>query len=154
MTDPELSRNIWNCPKLDGRKFGTFLRLCVGGPTIISNHYFPLMLMGGWVTGFLKSAHRIIIFAHTSICDFFRPSLFLCLCVLPKISKPLPRPGWRQVPHLLCKVAILAQAASVCCNGTKCPLSTACFSFSLSLCSRHFSPRRSYRRVPKFCMGF
>ena len=29
------------------------------------------------------------------------------------------------------------------------------FSFSLSsLCATNFSPRRVYRRVPKFCMGF
>ena len=41
------------------------------------------------------------------------------------------------------------------CNGTKCPLLTALFSI-LSLFSPpgYFSPRRGYRRVPKFCMGF
>ena len=40
---------------------------------------------------------------------------------------------------------------------TKCPLLTALFSlFSLLSLSPpgYFSPRRGYRRVPKFCMGF
>ena len=48
---------------------------------------------------------------------------------------------------------LLVQAVCVCCHRTKCPLLTAFFSLSSSLCLRYFSPRRGKRRVPKFCMG-
>ena len=49
----------------------------------------------------------------------------------------------------------LIRAACLRCHETKCTLLTAFFfSFFLFLCYTYFSPRRGYRRVPKFCMGF
>ena len=39
------------------------------------------------------------------------------------------------------------------CSETKCPLYLVYF-FFLSFCATYFSPRRVYRRVQKFCMGF
>ena len=47
----------------------------------------------------------------------------------------------------------LVWAACTRCHGTKCPLLTAFFLFSLFPRLGYFSPRRSYRRVSKFCMG-
>ena len=54
---------------------------------------------------------------------------------------------------------ILVRVVACAVTETKCPLLTALFSLlSLSLLSLsppgYFSPRRGYRRVPKFCMGF
>ena len=49
---------------------------------------------------------------------------------------------------------LLVRAACVRCHATKCPLLTAFFSLSLFFRGCYFSPRRSYRRVPKFSMGF
>ena len=48
---------------------------------------------------------------------------------------------------------ILVRAACVCCHGTKCSLLKALFLF-LSFGPGHFSPRRGYHRVLKFCIGF
>jgi hypothetical protein len=49
---------------------------------------------------------------------------------------------------------ILVRAACMCCHWTKCPLLTVWFLLLLSFRQGYFSPRRVYRRVLKFCMGF
>ena len=54
---------------------------------------------------------------------------------------------------------ILVRVVACAVTETKCPLLMAFFSLlsslSLSLSPPgYFSPRRGYRRVPKFCMGF
>ena len=53
---------------------------------------------------------------------------------------------------------LLVRAACMRCHGTKCPLLKAVFFSSLSLflfsAWVYFSPRRGYRRVLKFCIGF
>ena len=46
---------------------------------------------------------------------------------------------------------MLARAACMRCHVTECPLLTALVLFLLQ--PGYFSPRRSYRRVLKFCMG-
>ena len=50
---------------------------------------------------------------------------------------------------------LLAQAACMRCQGTKCPLLTGFLLLFLSFFfwGCYFSPRRSYRRFPQFCVG-
>ena len=51
-------------------------------------------------------------------------------------------------------VKTLVRVVACAVTETKCPLLTALFLFLSFFSPGYFSPRRGYRRVPKFCMGF
>ena len=102
-----------------------------------------------------KSLH-ILAVTTASHCLTSEPSTYLPNCHNNKIVNPseviCSNYNWKDsndsTPELI--YLSLVRAACVRFHGTKWPLLTAFFLFSLP---GYFSPRGGYRRVKKFCMG-